>query len=282
MLMFRRLVIQTQILDKQKSHSVIQAIVNVNDIDSVIIASCHGLKHHNTKTMCTTATVPADPEFVSESLVIPNKNAADLITFSEVIRKVKEKTGVIVKTFDEGDEVTKTGLKILFGGTRYEVQKAVSYMKFLQNQEPQKSNLLKDDGVTRQHFEKKEKPIWAYYRRNFKGQKPPMRTRKKCIRGRGESQVVSGNPCPICRLYLAAGYELDYKDIDLLSQFISPHTGEVFEATKTGVCRVQQENIIKAIQTAKDYGLLPYSIPGPRSIAKRLGQADIPRNVRLK
>ena len=30
-------------------------------------------------------------------------------------------------------------------------------------------------------------------------------------RGKGEMQIVSGNPCPICRLYLASGYKLDYK-----------------------------------------------------------------------
>lgn len=36
--------------------------------------------------------------------------------------------------------------------------------------------------------------------------------------------IVTGNPCPICRdEYLV----VDYKNTDLLKQFISPHTGEI-------------------------------------------------------
>lgn len=66
-------------------------------------------------------------------------------------------------------------------------------------------------------------PVWVQYRRNFKGQFPPSKTRKTCIRA---GKISTGNPCPICRdEYLV----LDHNNIDLLKQFISQHTGEVNE-----------------------------------------------------
>ena len=220
-----------------------------------------------------------DPEFVTEEFPLTSENLKDI---GDMIKNIKEKTGVIMKEVDDKDEENK--LKIIIGGTRHDVQQAIFYIKSSLDQDPseKRSNLLQDDKAEQKYSLKKEKPIWAYYRRNFKGQKPPIKTRKKCIRGKGESQIVSGNPCPICRLYLGGGYKLDYKDVDLLSQFISPHSGEIFEASKTGLCRHQQDNLVKAVQTAKDYGLLPYSIPGPRSIAQPAKHAEIPINVRLK
>lgn len=86
-----------------------------------------------------------------------------------------------------------------------------------------------------------DKLIWELYRRNHKGLFPPRKTRKRCIRkgviSTGLWQYTKlrqiftkyffhllGNPCPICRdEYLV----IDYQNLDLLKQFISPHTGEV-------------------------------------------------------
>jgi ribosomal protein S18 len=66
-----------------------------------------------------------------------------------------------------------------------------------------------------------EQPVWVPYRRNFRGQHQPPRTRKTCIRA---GRISTGNPCPICRdEYLV----LDHNNVDLLKQFISEHTGEV-------------------------------------------------------
>lgn len=66
-----------------------------------------------------------------------------------------------------------------------------------------------------------QQPVWVQYRRNFKGQFPPLKTRKTCVRA---GKISTGNPCPICRdEYLV----LDHNNVDLLKQFISKHTGEV-------------------------------------------------------
>ncbi|MBN3307239.1 RT18B protein, partial [Amia calva] len=96
--------------------------------------------------------------------------------------------------------------------------------------------------------------VWAGYRRNHKGGIPPQKTRKTCIRG----DKVCGNPCPICR---DPKIIVHHQNVKLLEQFISPHSGSVYDATRTGVCMKQQKNLTKAIETAKDHGLLPFHVP---------------------
>ncbi|XP_053328680.1 28S ribosomal protein S18b, mitochondrial [Spea bombifrons] len=98
------------------------------------------------------------------------------------------------------------------------------------------------------------KPVWADYRRNHKGPIPPQKTRKMCIRG----GKACGNPCPICRDQKLG---LDYRNVKLLQQFICPHSGTVYDSTKTGVCRKQQKMLVKAVTEAQDQGFLPVITP---------------------
>ncbi|XP_047460896.1 28S ribosomal protein S18b, mitochondrial [Mugil cephalus] len=97
-------------------------------------------------------------------------------------------------------------------------------------------------------------PVWAGYRRNHKGAIPPQKTRKTCIRG----GKICGNPCPICR---DPNVILHPQNVKLLQQFISPHTGVVYDPTRTGVCMKQQKILTEAIITARDHGLLPFQVP---------------------
>ncbi|XP_061687797.1 28S ribosomal protein S18b, mitochondrial isoform X1 [Syngnathoides biaculeatus] len=97
-------------------------------------------------------------------------------------------------------------------------------------------------------------PVWAGYRRNHKGGIPPQKTRKTCIRG----DKICGNPCPICR---DSNIIIHYQNVKLLRQFISPHTGMVYDPTRTGVCMKQQKKLSKAINAAQDHGFLPFQIP---------------------
>ncbi|XP_029195586.2 uncharacterized protein LOC114961147 isoform X1 [Acropora millepora] len=121
-------------------------------------------------------------------------------------------------------------------------------------------------------------PIWTSYRRNFLGQFAPKKTRQKCIRG---STVVS-NPCPLCKLKSEKNYTLLYTDVGLLSQFICPHTGLILEVHKTGVCQRQQKVLEKAISEARDKGLLPFTVPGPRDPPKHFKAAGVPFSIRNK
>ncbi|XP_017766216.1 PREDICTED: 28S ribosomal protein S18b, mitochondrial [Eufriesea mexicana] len=100
-----------------------------------------------------------------------------------------------------------------------------------------------------------EDPVWKYYKRNFKGQFPSRKTRKTCIRG---NKIDTGSPCPICRdKYLI----LDYRNIDLLKQFISEHNGEILSYNYTNLCQKAHKNLLVAITKAKEYGLITYSVP---------------------
>ncbi|KAM9775715.1 28S ribosomal protein S18b, mitochondrial [Syngnathus typhle] len=97
-------------------------------------------------------------------------------------------------------------------------------------------------------------PVWAGYRRNHKGGIPPQKTRKTCIRG----DKICGNPCPICR---DPHVIIHHQNVKLLQQFISPHTGVVYDPTRTGVCMKQQKKLVEAVNTAQDHGFLSFQIP---------------------
>ncbi|KAM9824214.1 small ribosomal subunit protein mS40 [Neosynchiropus ocellatus] len=96
-------------------------------------------------------------------------------------------------------------------------------------------------------------PVWTGYRRNHKGGIPPQKTRKTCIRG----GKTCGNPCPVCR---DPNIIIHHQNVKLLQQFISPHTGVVYDPTRTGVCMKQQKRLNLAINMARDHGLLPFQI----------------------
>ncbi|XP_062978341.1 small ribosomal subunit protein mS40 [Elgaria multicarinata webbii] len=96
-------------------------------------------------------------------------------------------------------------------------------------------------------------PVWFGYRRNHKGQIPPQKTRKTCIR----RSHVCGNPCPICR---DQNLLLDYRNVKLLEQFICPHTGIIYHPTRTGVCMKKYKHLTTAIEQARDIGLLSVAI----------------------
>ncbi|XP_005108982.1 28S ribosomal protein S18b, mitochondrial [Aplysia californica] len=99
-----------------------------------------------------------------------------------------------------------------------------------------------------------DKPVWFHYRRNFKGKIPPP-TRENCIR---QGEIATASPCPICRdEYLV----LDAKNIKLLEQFICPHSGEIFDSMKTGLCQTQQKALTVSVMRAQDQGLLEMKLP---------------------
>ena len=50
---------------------------------------------------------------------------------------------------------------------------------------------------------------------------------------------------------------VDYKDVDLLKQFINPH-GRVMSRTRTNLTAKQQRQVEQAVKRARFMGLLPY------------------------
>jgi ribosomal protein S18 len=64
----------------------------------------------------------------------------------------------------------------------------------------------------------------------------------------------SVHQCIFCKYNIP----LDYKNIQLLSQFVSQHTGIVFSQQVTGLCNFKQAELEKTIHTAKLIGLMPF------------------------
>lgn len=50
---------------------------------------------------------------------------------------------------------------------------------------------------------------------------------------------------------------VDYKDVDLLKQFINPH-GRLISRKRTGLTAKQQRSVEAAVKRARFMGLLPY------------------------
>ncbi|XP_073334592.1 small ribosomal subunit protein bS18m [Pagrus major] len=56
--------------------------------------------------------------------------------------------------------------------------------------------------------------------------------------------------CVLCNV------TVDYKNIQLLSQFISPHTGRIYGRHITGLCGRKQKEVSKAIKKAHSMGFM--------------------------
>lgn len=120
-----------------------------------------------------------------------------------------------------------------------------------------------------------DNPVWLGYRRVHKGGLAPRLTRQSCVRFH---VVTTASPCPICRdEYLV----LDHRNLDLLRQFISPHTGQVRfprsipsalnhlshlppqvePFSVTGLCQRQHRTLLIALERAYDLGWLTFEVP---------------------
>ncbi|WP_411024050.1 30S ribosomal protein S18, partial [Salmonella sp. s58079] len=66
--------------------------------------------------------------------------------------------------------------------------------------------------------------------------------------------------CILCNV------SVDYKNIQLLSQFISPHTGRIYGRHITGLCGHTQREVTKAIKRARSMGFMSVTLKDPEFI----------------
>ncbi|XP_056346807.1 28S ribosomal protein S18c, mitochondrial [Oenanthe melanoleuca] len=64
--------------------------------------------------------------------------------------------------------------------------------------------------------------------------------------------------CVLC------GIDVDYKNVQLLSQFVSPYTGSIYGRHITGLCNKKQKEITKAIKRAHVFGFMPVMFKNPQ------------------
>ncbi|XP_069092470.1 small ribosomal subunit protein bS18m [Pleurodeles waltl] len=63
--------------------------------------------------------------------------------------------------------------------------------------------------------------------------------------------------CTLCQI------SVDYKNTQLLSQFVSPYTGRIYGRHITGLCAKKQKEISKAIKRAHIMGFMPVTYKDP-------------------
>ncbi|XP_053559223.1 28S ribosomal protein S18c, mitochondrial [Bombina bombina] len=62
---------------------------------------------------------------------------------------------------------------------------------------------------------------------------------------------------------ILCGVTVDYKNTQLLSQFVSPHTGHIYGRHITGLCGKKQKAIANAIKRAQIMGYMPVTYKDP-------------------
>uniref|UniRef100_A0A5F8HDF8 Small ribosomal subunit protein bS18m n=1 Tax=Monodelphis domestica TaxID=13616 RepID=A0A5F8HDF8_MONDO len=62
---------------------------------------------------------------------------------------------------------------------------------------------------------------------------------------------------------ILCGKRVDYKNVQLLSQFVSPFTGCIYGRHITGLCGKKQKEITKAIKRAQIMGFMPVTFKDP-------------------
>ncbi|GAV09597.1 hypothetical protein RvY_19103 [Ramazzottius varieornatus] len=98
-------------------------------------------------------------------------------------------------------------------------------------------------------------PVWKQYRRQHKGLWPKKLTINTCIK---HNYITTANPCPGCRdEYLV----FDYRNTDLLKQFISPYTGDVLSFQTTNLCQRKHYRLLVELEKARYFGTMPFKVP---------------------
>ncbi|XP_040823417.1 28S ribosomal protein S18c, mitochondrial isoform X1 [Ochotona curzoniae] len=89
---------------------------------------------------------------------------------------------------------------------------------------------------------------------------------------RGCSQLTSNEDLPVpmenpfkepLKKCILCGKRVDYKNVQLLSQFVSPFTGCIYGRHITGLCGKKQKEITKAIKRAQIMGFMPVTYKDP-------------------
>ena len=215
---------------------------------------------------------------------IPNEKFYDFVDKNPLL-DIRKRSGAVVR-FRETEIIDITEQKsrdLLVVGNTNQIQRAFEYLnKFLGD--TQQIEIAEQDDRRKIKSTEQDvddnKLMWHGYRRNFKGQFPPLKPRKKCIRCKGKK--ICGNPCPLCQMTLSSNYEIHFTDVEILNQFICQRTWNILEPSITGVCRIQHFQLVAAIQKARLSGYLPFTLPLPSETPRKHKPAGVPTDRKIK
>ncbi|KAK7109499.1 small ribosomal subunit protein bS18m-like [Littorina saxatilis] len=85
----------------------------------------------------------------------------------------------------------------------------------------------------------------------------------KLLKDMEDNQPVSSMPDPFQKAHkkcILCQYNLDvnYKNVRLLSQFVSPYTGRIYGRAVTGLCIPMQKQVARAVKQSRVAGYMPY------------------------
>ena len=104
-------------------------------------------------------------------------------------------------------------------------------------------------------------PIWAdpKYKRRFKGHIAPKRTTRNCYIFQKGIPIKKKKLCAVCD----NNKDFDYRDVEFIKNFICPVTLELIHCGITGVCRYQQQRLMREMHKAQMYGSIMMKLPRP-------------------
>jgi len=115
-------------------------------------------------------------------------------------------------------------------------------------------------------FKFQGKKLWEGYRRNYKGQYPPLTPRRDCrvpLRKTTGHKGSCGNPCSLCQMAYLYDYHVHFTDIEIMDHFLCPHTGNLYPTTRTNICKKQHDLLEESVQKARLSGYLPLGLHAP-------------------
>ncbi|XP_064164902.1 28S ribosomal protein S18c, mitochondrial [Anguilla rostrata] len=112
--------------------------------------------------------------------------------------------------------------------------------------------------VLSQHTAKHSTTVTGHFVRSLSSTAPEIR------KSEADMPIKMENPfkepekgCILCNI------TVDYKNVQLLSQFVSPHTGRIYGRHITGLCGRKQKEISKAIKKAQHMGFMSVTLKDP-------------------
>ena len=207
-------------------------------------------------------------DYEAVDVVLPANRHKDITQNKQILNKACLESGAVVRWKKDDGEMVLDEDPVLVVGRPFQIKAATDV-------------LLSGSIENKDELEKYDKRlIWQGYKRNFKGQFPPENPRRTCIRCAGHR--ISGNPCPLCQMQLKSNYNVHFTDVQILEQFICPHTWEVLSHKVTGICRKQHRQIEAAVKKARDYGYLPLTLPLHSKETGKHTPAGVPTDKKIK
>ena len=224
---------------------------------------------HSSKVLLSTH------DYKQEEVLFSQSKLSSVLQASQTIFDIRDHTGTDIRLQEKSDtdEEGTAVNKFLVIGTSPQRKSAIELLQAVidgrDTPTMEKTSQFKD-----------EKLVWHGYKRNYKGQYAPLKPRRKCIRCGGK--LLSGNPCPLCQMKINSNYDVYYTDINILKQFICPHTWNILDPYVTNICRQQHRAVEAAIIKARKFGYIPFTLPLHSDEPRKHAPAGVPTDRKIK